>query len=106
MTIYGLSDLTWISIIAIIGCSVAGAYMLIKKKPGLVRSIHDTAKYKNVELYCIKGGKLLIALAIGCLIMLILSLFVNTAVANIFGLVCVCVFGFFWKKMSDEYGPV
>lgn len=105
MEIMGLSDLTWISIIAFIACLAFGLYMIKTGKPGIVRGIKDTANYRNKEKYSVEGGKLLLFLAGGCLIMTVVS-FVNVVVSNILGLLALCIFGYFWKKMSDEYGPV
>ena len=105
MEIYGLSDLTWISIIAFVLCLVFGLYMTVTGKPGIVRSIKDTAKYKDKEQYSRKGGKLLLFLAGGCLVMGALS-FVLCVVSNIIGIAVLAVFAYFWKKMSDEFGPV
>ena len=39
------------------------------------------------------------------LVMLIISFF-NDMISNIIGFAGLCVFGYFWKKMSDEFGPV
>ena len=105
MEILGFSDLTWISAIAIVLCFAFGLYMVITKKPGMVRSIHDTAKYKDPEQYAVKGGKLILAYGGVCIIMLITSFF-SDMVSTIVGFLGVMVFAFFWKKMSDEYGPV
>ncbi len=104
MEFYGLSDLTWIGIIAFVACLAFGLYMVITKKPGLVRSIKDTADYKDREKYSVKGGILILCLAGACLIMVGLS-FVNTIASNVFGLVAMIVFAIFWKKMHDAYGP-
>ena len=105
MTILGLSDMTWIGIIAFLACLIVGIILIKTKKPGIVRSVRDKNMYKNPEEYAVRGGKLFLYLSGGCLVMLILS-FVNIVVSNVFGLICICVFGFFWKKMSDEFGPV
>ncbi len=105
MEFFGLSDLTWLGIIAFVACLVFGLYMVITKKPGIVRSIKDTADYKDKEQYARQGGILILCLAGACLVMIALSFF-NTLVSNIFGLIALFVFGFFWKKMHDQYGPV
>ena len=105
-TFMGLSDLTLIAIIACVACLIFGGVMLITKKPGIVRSIRDKASYKDSTMYSIKGGKMILALGAACFVMILLSLFVNEMVANVFGIVCLIVFGYFWKKMSDEFGPV
>ncbi|MCR5507875.1 MAG: hypothetical protein K6F34_04220 [Lachnospiraceae bacterium] len=105
MEILGLSDLTWIGGIACVLCLISGLYMVIKKKPGIVRATKDRADYKDKEQYSVKGGRLILALSAACFVMTVLS-FVNTLVSNIFGLAAFLVFAFFWKKMSDEYGPV
>lgn len=105
MEIYGLSDMTWISIIACLACFGFGLYMVKTRKPGFVRSINDTARYRDKEQYAKRGGKLLLYLSAVCLIMTGLS-FVNAMISNIIGIVAICVFGYFWKKMSDEFGPV
>ncbi|MCR4807545.1 MAG: hypothetical protein K5857_07695 [Lachnospiraceae bacterium] len=105
MEFMGLSDMTWIGIVAFLACLISGSYMVLTKKPGIVRSIKDTADYKDREQYSVRGGKLILGLAGGCLIMIILS-FVNTTASNIVGLVAIAVFAFFWKKMNNEFGPV
>jgi uncharacterized membrane protein HdeD (DUF308 family) len=105
MEIYGLSDLTWISIIAFVLCLAFGLYMTITGKPGIVRSINDRSEYKDREQYAKKGGKLILFLAGGCFVMGVVSFF-NTTVSNIIGLVVLGIFAYFWKKMSDEFGPV
>ncbi len=103
--ILGFSDITWISVIAFVLCLAAGLYMVIAKKPGIVRSINDNAQYKDREMYAVKGGRLIIMYSLVWLVMLIVSFF-SEVIPIIIGIVGVCVFGFFWKKMSDEYGPV
>ena len=79
--------------------------MVKTKRPGFVRSINDNARYRNKEQYAVRGGKLLLYLSAVCLVMTGLS-FVSATVSNIIGIVAICVFGYFWKKMSDEFGPV
>ena len=96
MEIFGYSDMTWIAGIAFLLCLAFGLYMVITKKPGFVR---------DKEQYAYKGGLLILALAGVCLVMLIVSFF-NDMISNILGFAGLCVFGYFWKKMSDEYGPV
>ena len=105
MEIFGFSDMTWISVIAFVVCLAFGLYMVITKKPGIVRSLRDTASYKDSEQYAVKGGKLILCLAGLCIVMLVVSIF-NDVIANMIGFAGLCVFGYFWKKMSDEYGPV
>ncbi|MCR5421713.1 MAG: hypothetical protein K6E98_11990 [Lachnospiraceae bacterium] len=105
MEILGLSDMTWISMIACIACLGFGLYMVKTGKPGFVRSINDNARYKDKKQYALRGGRLLLYLSGACLVMTGLS-FVSPVISNIIGIVSICVFGFFWKKMSDEYGPV
>ena len=105
MEIMGLSDMTWISMIACVACLGFGLYMVRTKRPGFVRSINDNAKYKDKEQYSVKGGKLLLYLSGACLVMTALS-FVSPTVSNIIGIAALCLFGYFWKKMSDEFGPV
>ncbi len=105
MNILGLSDLTWLSGIAFVLCLSAGLYMVIKKKPGIVRSINDTARYKDEEKYAEKGGKLILGYAASWLVMFATSFFSDIA-SIIIGVIAIFVFGFFWKKMNDEYGPV
>ena len=97
--------MTWIAAIAFVICLAFGLYMTITKKPGIVRSLRDTANYKDSEQYALKGGRLILYLAGVCLVMLIISLF-NDVIANMIGFAGLCVFGYFWKKMSDEFGPV
>lgn len=97
--------MTWISIIAAVLCLVFGIYMVVTGKPGFVRSINDNASYRDKEQYSKKGGKLLLMLAGGCIIMCGLS-FINATVSNMIGIVTLGVFAYFWKKMSDEFGPV
>ncbi|MBO4902257.1 MAG: hypothetical protein J5518_05635 [Lachnospiraceae bacterium] len=101
----GLSDLAWIGLIAFVLCIIFGLYMVITKKPGIVRSIKDTADYKDKEQYAFKGGILILCLGGACLLVVVLSFF-NSVVSNVFGLVALGVFAYFWKKMHDEYGPV
>ena len=105
MEILGLSDLTWISGIAFILCLGFGIYMIKTGKPGFVRSFNDNSSYRDKEQYAYKGGLLILALAGVCLVMLIVSFF-NDMISNILGFAGLCVFGYFWKKMSDEFGPV
>ena len=105
MEILGYSDMTWIAAIAFLLCLAFGLYMIITKKPGVVRGFKNTADYKDKEQYSVKGGWLILALAGVCLVMLIVSFF-NDMISNILGFAGLCVFGYFWKKMSDEYGPV
>ncbi|MBR4169144.1 MAG: hypothetical protein IKR47_05405 [Lachnospiraceae bacterium] len=105
MVFFGLSDLTWLGIIAFVACLVFGLYMVITKKPGIVRSIKDTADYKDKEQYAFRGGILILCLAGACLVMIVISFF-NTLISNIFGIVALLTFGYFWKKMHDEFGPV
>ncbi|MCR5268103.1 MAG: hypothetical protein K6E16_06290 [Lachnospiraceae bacterium] len=105
MEIFGLSDLAWIGIIAFAACLAFGLYMVITKKPGIVRSIKDTADYKDKEQYAFRGGILILCLAGACLIVVVLSFF-STLISNLFGLVSLGVFAYFWKKMHDEFGPV
>ena len=100
MEILGYSDMTWISVIAFVLCLAFGSYMMITKKPGIVRSLKDKASYKDAEQYAVKGGRLILALAGICLIMLVVSFF-NDMISNIIGFGGLCVFGYFWKKMSD-----
>ena len=101
----GLSDLAWIGIIAFVACMGFGLYMVITKSPGIVRGVKDTADYQDKEQYAQKGGILILCLGGACLIVVVLSFF-NSMVSNIFGLVALGVFAFFWKKMHDKYGPV
>lgn len=103
--ILGFSDITWISVIAFVLCAAFGAFMVITKRPGVVRSINDTAKYKDREQYSVKGGKLILAYSGVWLVMLIVSFF-SEIIPIIIGVVGICVFGYFWKKMNDKYGPV
>ncbi len=105
MEILGLSDLAWIGIIAFVLCMAFGLYMVITKKPGIVRSLKDTADYKDREQYAHQGGILILCLGGACLIVVVLSFF-NTVISNVFGLVALGVFAFFWKKMHDRFGPV
>ena len=98
----GLSDLAWIGLIAFVLCIIFGLYMVITKKPGIVRSIKDTADYKDKEQYAFKGGILILCLGGACLLVVVLSFF-NSVVSNVFGLVALGVFAYFWKKMHDEY---
>ena len=104
ISIMGVSDLVWIGGIAFVACLAFGLYMVITKKPGIVRGIRASSDYKDSEQYAVKGGRLILFLAGGCLVMVILSFF-NTLVSNIFGLVAFFIFAYFWKKMSDKYGP-
>lgn len=105
MTIMGLSDLTWLSMIAFLLCIGFGLYMVKTKKPGIVRSVRDTARYKDSEKFAEKGGKLIIAYSLSWLVMLVASFF-SDVVSILIGVVGLIVFGYFWKKMNDEYGPV
>ena len=105
MNILGLSDLTWLSGIAFVLCLAFGLYMVIKKKPGIVRSINDTSKYKDEEKYAEKGGKLILAYAASWLVLFVTSFF-SDLVSILIGVIAMIVFGIFWKKMNDEYGPV
>ena len=105
MEIAGLSDMTWISIIAAVACLGFGTYMIMTGKPGFVRGFTDNSSYRDKEQYSKKGGKLLLMLGAACVIMGVLS-FINTLASNILGIAALIVFGFFWKKMSDEFGPV
>lgn len=105
MLIFGLSDITIIGIIVTVLSTGFGLYMRIKKKPGFVRRIKDDATYKDAENYSIKGGLLLLLFAVGCFVMTVVSFF-STGIANIIGIVALVVFAYFWKKMSDEYGPI
>ena len=104
MVFLGLSDLTWLGIIAFVACLAFGLYMVISKKPGFVRSIRDGAEYKDKEKYAVKGGTLLLLLAGGFLIVTVISFF-STAISNILGIAAFVVFAIFWKKMHDQYGP-
>ena len=101
----GLSDITWISGIAFLACLAFGIYMTVTGKPGVVRSFNDNASYRDKEQYSKKGGRLILYLAGACLIMVIVSFFSATA-SNIIGILALIVFAYFWKKMSDEFGPV
>ena len=105
MEILGFSDITWISVIAFVLCVAFGLYMIITKKPGMVRSVNDNARYKDREMYAVKGGRLILIYSGVWLVMLIVSFF-NEVIPIIIGIVGVCVFGYFWKKMNDEFGPV
>ncbi|MCR5357253.1 MAG: hypothetical protein K6E63_07590 [Lachnospiraceae bacterium] len=104
VNIMGFSDLFWIGMVAFAACFGFGLYMVITKKPGIVRGVKASDDYKDKEKFASKGGVLLMCLAGACLAMVGLS-FVNTLVSNIFGLAAFMVFAFFWKKMHDEYGP-
>jgi hypothetical protein len=101
----GLSDITWISGIACIACLAFGIYMVATGKPGIVRSIADNASYRDKEAYAKKGGRLILYLSGACLIMAIVS-FISPTASNIIGILAFAVFAYFWKKMSDEFGPV
>ena len=105
MKILGLSDLTWLSIIAFVLCAAFGSYMVITKKPGMVRGVRDSAKYKDSEKYAVKGGKLIIAYSLSWLVMIVTS-FYSDMISILIGVAAIIVFGYFWKKMNDEYGPV
>ena len=105
MQIMGLSDLTWLAIIAFVLCLAAGLYMVKTKKPGMVRSSRDNAKYKDKEKYSVEGGKLILAYAASWLVLLVAS-FYSELIAIIIGFIAMIVFAIFWKKMHDEYGPV
>ncbi len=105
MKILGLSDLTWLAMIAFVLCFAAGLYMVIKKKPGIVRSIKDNAKYRDEEKYAEKGGKLILAYSFSWLALLVASFF-SDLVSILIGVAAMVVFAIFWKKMNDEYGPV
>ena len=105
MQIMGLSDLTWLAIIGFVLCLAAGIYMIKTKKPGMVRSSRDNAKYKDKEKYAVEGGKLILAYGISWLVLLVAS-FYSDLIAIIIGFVAMIVFAIFWKKMHDEYGPV
>ena len=104
VNIMGFSDLFWIGIIAAVASIAFGLYMVITKKPGIVRGVKASDDYKDKEKYAKNGGILLLCLSGVCLIMVGLS-FVNTLVSNLFGLAGFMVFAFFWKKMHDQYGP-
>ncbi|MCR4807381.1 MAG: hypothetical protein K5857_06865 [Lachnospiraceae bacterium] len=103
--ILGLSDLTWISAIACIACLGFGIYMVKTRKPGAIRGFRNNDSYRDMEAYSKRGGILLLALAGACLVMIAVSFFSPTA-SNIIGLIAFMVFAYFWKKMSDEFGPV
>lgn len=105
MEILGYSDMTWIAAIAFVLCLGFGLYMVIKKKPGVVRGFKDVGNYRDIEQYSVRGGWLILALGGVCLVMLIISFF-DDMISNIIGFAGLCVFGYFWKKMSDEFGPV
>ncbi len=105
MEILGLSDLTWISGIAFILCFAFGIYMVRTGKPGFVRSFNDNSTYRDKEQYAKKGGRLLLYLSAVCLVMGAMS-FISPTVSNIIGILALAVFAYFWKKMSDEFGPV
>ena len=101
----GLSDITWIGGIAFIACLAFGIYMVTTGKPGIVSSLVDNDSYRDKEAYAKKGGRLILYLAGACLVMVIVSFFSPT-VSNIIGILAFLVFAYFWKKMSDEFGPV
>ncbi len=105
MEFFGLSDLTWIGIIAFVLCMIFGLFMVITKRPGVVRSFKDTAEYKDKEQYSFRGGILILCLGGACLIVTVVSFF-NTLISNVIGILALAVFAFFWKKMNDEFGPV
>ena len=105
MEFLGFSDLTWLSAIAFVLCFAFGLYMIKTKKPGIVRSINDTANYKDREQYAEKGGKLIFFYSFSWLVMLVVSFFSDT-ISIVIGIVSLMVFAFFWKKMNDKYGPV
>ena len=105
MEILGFSDLTWLSAIAFVLCLAFGTYMVKTKTPGIVRSVKDSARYKDSEQYAVKGGKLILIYSLSWLVMLVVSFF-NDVIPIIIGVVAIFVFGYFWKKMNDEFGPV
>ncbi len=105
MKILGLSDLTWLSAIAFVLCLAFGIFMVVTKNPGIVRSVKDTANYKDKEQYSVKGGKLILYYSGVWLVMFAASFF-SDMISIIIGILGLCVFGYFWKKMNDEYGPV
>ena len=105
MELLGFSDLTWLSAIAFVLCLAFGLYMIRTKKPGMVRSFNDTAKYKDKEQYAEQGGRLILYYSFSWLLMLTVSFFSDT-VSILIGVAALMVFAYFWKKMNDKYGPV
>ena len=105
MELLGFSDLTWLAAIAFVLCFAFGLYMIKTKKPGMVRSFNDTAKYKDKEQYAEQGGKLILFYSFSWLVMLVVSFFSDTA-SILIGIAALMVFAYFWKKMNDKYGPV
>ena len=83
MKILGLSDLTWLAMIA---------FVLSWTNSGFIFKVE-------------KGGKLILAYSFSWLALLVASFF-SDLVSILIGVAAMVVFAIFWKKMNDEYGPV
>lgn len=60
-------------------------------------------KLKDEKMYAREAGKLMAFLAVGSLVMAMLMNFSSIAAFAVI-VVCLVIFGIFWKKMSEKYG--
>ena len=106
MDINTILEISWVPII-VFGISLGyGIVLLSTKNPKILIGKKNGGKIiRDREKYAVEGGKLLLFLAVGSLLMSVL-LFFNVAFATLEIIIWLVLFAVMWKKISDLYGPV
>lgn len=104
MTLQQIFDLAWVPILTFGVTLGLGLNMLITKSPQVLKGKKDKTLYKDPEAYAIHGGRLMLLLALGALIMAVL-LFINAIAALAAAVVTIAVYTVLWKRMHTKYGP-
>lgn len=105
MDIDAILELTWVPIMAFAMSLLYGILLVSTGNPQLLVGKKNTRVIKDSTKYAREGGKLLLLLALGSLIMCFL-LFVNVYIAFFEITIWFCVFALLWKKVYDKYGPL
>lgn len=105
MDIDSILELAWVPIMAFAMSFLYGIILFSTGNPQLLVGKKNTRPIKDSTRYAKEGGKLLLFLALGSLIMCFL-LFVNVYVAFVEITLWFCVFAVLWKKIHDKFGPL
>lgn len=105
MSFDAILELTWVPIIGFAMSLMYGVLLLATGNPQILVGKKNTRPIKDSTKYAKEGGKLLLFLALGSLIMCVL-LFVNVTVAFMQIIAWICAFAVMWKKVHNNYGPL